>query len=794
MLIMFKTTLWMKLMSFLNYEQINDIKQKLVDDPIALGRLYMAKKSNYQTLSVDFSLVADYLNEGWEEDKRFKTKMKLKKIKTHSKQFEDDMWCQFYELGYRTLNRDETFELPFGKDTKDKKQIDVIAINEDTACIVECKSSEKPKKAPSYKDEFDLLKLRLDGFKKSISQVYGKNIKIKYIFATRNLRLDSTSDDSERLKNAQAFYYNDNTYSYINSLIKNYKNAAHYQFLGLIFKNEKINNNKIEIPAVEGKMGNKKYYMFSIEPNLLLKMGFILHRTKANDNEMPTYQRLLIPNRLNGITKFIDEGGYFPNSLIINFNSNKNILFESLSRNLDSSSRIGTLKIPNEYAIAYIIDGQHRLYGYANSTYKDNNTVPVVAMNALEPVEQLSIFMDINQNQKAVSPNLRLVLEEDLFWDSDRADSRLKALRSSIIKQLSVADGPLYNKISIGEDSAILSFKPFNSALSKSGLLPVAKNNKYLEESTKAALYNTLNTNNNQEMDNSKKKIVELINLCYGFVEDSYFNVFEKENYFILSNRGTYPFIMLIGSLNTYLVDNGEIDRTSTSKDRFLCMKKYLKVLLEKLNIISNKEAERYLMIQGAGAETAWLKFFQLIVNESFPEYEPSALIEWKERQDKKLQDMGRKYVEDIEKYIKSTVLHTIKTLYANDWELEINTIKRACLDRAEAEKEKHYKEGMKATNTHWTEMFTINDYKTIITKYWTKAPSSNTNFQTFEKLFSIDIGQEYNSKSDKTKWLSNFNSYRNTLAHSGTKETGLNKEEVDLLQTIHGHLIKHRI
>jgi DNA sulfur modification protein DndB len=66
--------------------------------------------------------------------------------------------------------------------------------------------------------------------------------------------------------------------------------------------------------------------MFSIEPHLLLKMGFILHRTKANESEMPTYQRLLIPNRLQGIQKFIENGGYFPNSIILNF-TQKNIAF-----------------------------------------------------------------------------------------------------------------------------------------------------------------------------------------------------------------------------------------------------------------------------------------------------------------------------------------------------------------------------------------------------------------------------------------------------------------------------------
>ena len=555
-------------MSFLTLEQENSIKEKLVNDETLLRQIYRAKKKTFYELSVKPSEVNTYERDGWEIQTPLKTKIKIKKDKKHSEIFEDNIWCQFYELGYRYLNRDENFTLPFGKDIKDKKQIDIIAINDDTIFLIECKSSEKSKKVPSYKDEFDLLKLRLNGFKKSLSQIFGKERKIKYIFATRNIRLGAESDDMQRLLKSNAFYYNDNTYNYINNLIKNYKNAAHYQFLGLIFKNEKINNSKIEIPALEGKMGNKIYYMFSIEPSLLLKMGFILHRTKANENEMPTYQRLLVPSRLKGITKFIDDGGYFPNSLIINFHTNKKIQFEPLTRDKNTNSRMGTLKIPNEYAIAYIIDGQHRLYGYANSNYIDTNTIPVVAMNGLESVEQLSIFMDINQNQKAVSPSLRLVLEEDLYWDAERADSRLKALRSSIIKQLSISTGPLYNKISIGEDAATLSFDPFAKAILKSGLLPKAKGNQYDDETTLASLYNVNNTNHPQEMMKAKKSIVSLLNMCYELVEEEFPNIFDNDKFFIVSNRGTYPFIMTIGSLNNFLVEQKILNNKSTPKDR----------------------------------------------------------------------------------------------------------------------------------------------------------------------------------------------------------------------------------
>lgn len=780
-------------MAFIDQEKVFEIEKKLSSDVSFLGKVYKAKKSNYQVISVDHSLVSNYINEGWEEFTRpLRTKTQLRKIKSYSKQFEDDVWCQFYELGYRNMNFDDKLYLPFSNVDSERKQIDIVAINDETAFLVECKSSEKFKKAPSYKDEFELLGLRLDGFKKVLQQLYGRHLKIKYIFATKQLRMESDSEDMKRLISTGSFYYNNNTYNYINSLIKTYKGVAFYQFLGLVFKNELINKDRIDIPAIKGEMGNKTYYMFSIEPSLLLKLGFILHRTKVNESEFPTYQRLLIPSRLSGITKFIDDGGYFPNSIILNFcNKKHKVQFEASAKLADSKSCFGTLKLPNSYGIAYIIDGQHRIYGYANSKYINTNTIPVVAFEDLETSEQLKIFMDINENQKAVSPSLRLDLEEDLYWDSERADSRIKALRSSIIKDLSNSQSsPLFEKISVGEDKSNLSFKPFSTALSSSDLLPSAKGNQYSANTLMYSLYDVSNHDYNKEMLKCKKNIVGLLSLSYDFVEQDYLEIWKDEKSFILSNRGTFAFICLIDSLNKHLVDNKTITKTDEYDKRFSHMKVYLKSLLDYLkNEITDEEREKQLSLLGAGADTKWLRFFQSIINKKNSDYYPVELLDWNERQDEELQNKGRSLGVEIEKRMKRIVLANMKMLYGEDWELEINSIKRECQSRAEQEMEKNYKEGLGRKLIDWTEMFNINDYKSIIEKYWTKSPDKPIDgFTTFEKEFSIDTGEGLGSKAKSLKWISFFNSYRNLWAHEGTKEKRLNKEEVQFIEKVHFH------
>jgi len=777
-------------MAFLTKEQINEIDKKLSSDSITLKSIYRAKKNEFYTKSVVHSLVDEHLSRGWRVDVELKTKTKLIKDKLFSTKFEDEVWCQFFDLGFQHMNIDETLELPFDKDPKDKKQIDIVAIKDNIVFLIECKSSKKLKKAPSYKDEFDLLKLRLLGFKKSMEQLLEKKVRVKYVFATKNLRLDPEGVDFDRFNETRSFYYNDSTNLYISNLIKNYKSAAMFQFLGLALKNDRITDKRISIPAIEGDMGNKKYYMFSISPNILLKIGFVLHRAKANEAEFPTYQRLLKPLRLNGITKFIDEGGYFPNSIIVNFNSHvkgNHLIFNGSKKVEGIPAKLGVLEIPNAFAIAYIIDGQHRLYGYANSKYLESNTIPVVAFDGLESDEQLKMFMDINENQTKVSANLRLDLEEDLYWSSNVAASRLKALRSSIIKSLGYAQsGPLYNRISIGEEKRELNSKAFADSILKSGLLPTAKGNKYIEETTRTSLYDISNHGHQKEMEKCKKKIVKLLNLCYEFVESNYPEIYNRDRYFIVSDRGTYAFVTLIGRLNVFLSNEGKLNVDSSSQERFEAMERYLDALLKAISNLSEDEENKQLSLLGQGVETKWLQFFQTKVNDAFPDFNPQDLIEWKEKHDEELQASGLMYSQRIESHMKHIIVKTLKKAFDENWELEIAKWKRECEELASKEQEQNYKEGLGNEKVDWKTKFSVLQYKEIIVKFWSNMPPEKIEpSEQFQNVFAIEDGQDGTSKNSKVKWISQFNKYRNKIAHRGTNEQGLTKVEVDFLLKI---------
>lgn len=765
-------------MAFLNESQVQIIKEHMIaEDAAMLNSKFKSKNTPYDFRTIDLNEVENYEKDGWEVVTTLKRKVKIQREKETGRKFEDDIWCLFFKLGFRTLNYDEHLEVQWGSRTGDHHQLDVVAVDDEAIFIVECKAADKPRNA-NFKKDIDNLCQYKEGVMKALRQIYGEK-KVKFVFATRNYKFSETSEDLQRLKDNKIYHFNENSYNYINNLIKAYKTSVKYQFYGLMFKNELISNDRIKIPALKGSMGGHDYYMLSIEPSILLKIGFVLHRTKVNDSMAPTYQRLLVPSRLKGITKFIDDGGYFPNSIIVNFDSpNKKlkVQFEPSSNVGDTNSRFGTLSIPNAYGIAFIIDGQHRVYGYAGSKYKDTNTIPVVAFDNIDSQEQLKIFMDINENQKSVNPSLRLDLAEDINWDSDRADSRMLALRSSIIKVLTRdSNSVLYAKISVGEDSAKLTLKPFITALSKSSLLPKASNKIYTQD-TDVCLYDCNNLDHNKAMNDAKKRISNLLRDSYAYMYDKLDeDIFRS---FFEDNRGTYAFIVIIGSLNRYLINVGQLTQKSTTEQQIQAMSPYFDVLVDYLTNLPLEHRNTLFVVKGQGADTTWLHMFENAINEKYQEYQPEGLKEWKESQDDNLQQKGQSYGKQIEQILRDKVLEKLQVLHGEKWERTVFEIKAKCLQRMSSDSP----EDTDINENNWPDYLQASDYKDIIEKNWILTKEDDETYVTFENEFSIRLSADapFKSRKDKLKWLNDIILYRNSW--TSTKPKPLTRGQVDEL------------
>lgn len=753
--------------------QIEKIKDHMLHEADALAHKYKAKRTKFDSRKVLHAEVDGLVNQGWIVSNVLKTKTQITRPKEFSRQFEDDIWCMFYELGFRILNSDEKLLIPWSENPEDKKQIDIVAIGDDAIFVVECKAAEKPK-SRSFQSVLNEMALYKTGVAESLRQIYGAKKRVKFILATRNYQILDEGEDTRRMENNEIYHLDDNAYKYICNLIKSYKTAVMYQFYSLMFKDELISKKPIVIPALKGEMGGKQYYLFSIEPSTLLKIGFVLHRTKVNDSLAPTYQRLLVPKRLKGITKFIDGGGYFPNSILLNFasvNDSIKVTFDPIHKEEGSNAEFGLLNIPNAYGIAYIIDGQHRVYGYATSNQKEIHTIPVVAFQDMSNDEQLRIFMEINENQKAVSKDLRIDLEQDLLWTSERLDSRMRALRSSIIKELCGKTGTvLYNKITVGEDKGELGSIAFENGLSQCGLIPKAKGTKWSDDSD-GYLYNKNETNIDKAMTEASKRIADFIIDCYSILADDLAS--ETAPIFLLSNRATYAVIMIIGSIHKYLVAKGVLSISSTGKERRDAMRQYMKALAIGLNNLPEEERVSLRNIQGQGAEKKWLMAYENIVNKYDPEYEPDGLLEWRETQDQSLQKIGKEIKDDIFKQLRRLLFERLEMVYKHRWlSGSILILKNEVENRII--KGNGDSPDFDLSEYDWRDYLELSEYKDVISK--------NFSSPEFEEVFAINTGGAFKTKTDKLAWL-------NLLNESKNKKSALKKSDINRLELINRHL-----
>ena len=114
---------------------------------------------------------------------------------------------------------------------------------------------------------------------------------------------------------------------------------------------------------------------------------------------------------------------------------------------------LGILYLPPIYASAWIIDGQHRLYGYAYARDSggfnaDTTVLPVLAFENLPADKEMNLFIDINSKQVKVSTGLLVELYSGLHWRSPDPEEAFQALLARIASRLnSEKTSPLYDRV-----------------------------------------------------------------------------------------------------------------------------------------------------------------------------------------------------------------------------------------------------------------------------------------------------------------------------------------------------------
>ena len=665
------------------------------------------------------------------------------------------------------MNKDRSFIMSYDfNDPNNTQQIDVFAADEETVIIVECKAAETIKDGV-FKKPLEAFRGQMDGLRREAQKKFPK-AKVKFIWATHNYIMSPT--DQEKMRQWDIVHFSDAVINYYYELVKHLGSCARYQLLGNLFANQEIRNMDDKIPAIQGEMGGHKYYSFSIEPERLLKIGYVLHRNEANKNMMPTYQRLIKKNRLSKVRKFINDGGYFPNSLIISIESGgRGLQFDVSGMKVDGAhSKLGVLHLPKKYRSAYIIDGQHRLYGYSDSNFATTNSIPVVAFVDLDRSEQIKLFMHINENQKAVPKTLRVTLNADMLWDSSDFNERRQALRSKIAQMFGEEEtSTLMGRVVIGEDekSSIrcITVEAIQTALRKSNFMSqFGKKNCIIKDGT-------FDVGNNQD---TCELLYPFLEGCLRYVKNEVPEEWERgdNNYGVLTmNRGIQAIIRVINDIVNHLVDLKEIFPKSQRTEELIDQVAfYLDPLNEYLNNLTQQERKELRGYFGGGADTRIWRAFQREIAKERSDFNPDGLKEYWENEAKTYNSDSITYLREIEFWIKNTIKTALVKKYEDNW--EIKALPKSIYKRAKSiADERNYDsitsgDGV-STVSIW-DCVTLKDCKEIITvgSHWTEL---------FESLFTRPEDKKLSGgKSARTEWIERVANLQNKLNMSSYSVT----------------------
>lgn len=723
-------------------------------------------------------------SEGWEYDKTLKNHVRMKKAKPLDEQFEDEVWCLFASLGFQYMNKDRNLEIPYGSlGTGTTKQIDVFAVDDETILFVECKCALSGKKGDFKKDIESISGMRNGLFAEA--RKYFPNKKAKYILATKNYEV--SDNDQARMKELSIQHFDEYAIKYLSELTKHLGECARFQLLGNLFEGQKINAMENRIPAIEGKMGGYTYYSFSIEPEKLLKIAYVLHRNEANSDMMPTYQRIVKKSRLKEIQKFVNNGGFFPNSLIISIDTKgKKLKFDLAPSQIDSSiSRIGVLHLPQLYRSAYIIDGQHRLYGYADSKYASTNSIPVVAFINLAQEKQVKLFMEINENQKSVSKNLQNTLNADLLWTSDDWNKRRKALRLDIAQKLGeLQSSPLFERIIIGENetssTCCITIDTIERAL---------KSTNFLSRYSKGNIISEDGTYDKGNNEATRKVFLPFIIQCFKYFKENLPEEWEKGDSaqgVLTINNTIYALIKLFSDIVDHLITLNKINPKSDHPcDVASEVEYYLAPLVNFFNAMTAEDRIEIRTNYGSGGKTKVWRTFQKIIAESRGDFKPEGLPQWIRDNTKQYNVESFKMIRDLEHAIKNHFAYKLKEKYGEKW-LTAGLPPKVYRQANNMMGKQNYDNSAKGVNktvSIW-DCVTIANCKDIATfgPNWTELFEA---FYTRPEELKLPGG-----KAAKTEWISKLA----TIASNNSANYSVSEEEYLFLKELYDWFIGNQI
>jgi DNA sulfur modification protein DndB len=736
-----------------------------------LSGLARRKARSYETKTINEALFPEYESKGWVLLRKNKKSIQIKKDKSHNVLLEDNVWMLFYKMGFQYLSMEGGCKVQMGS-TSDAptSQIDVVAIDEEIAIAIECRSSNELANRPQFQSDLGKFVLTKNSFTQSVRKHFDSHPKKQIIYGMVLSKIRLSDNDKERAKKENVILFDERDLEYYRNLVSHLGPAAKYQILSDMLPGKEVPGLSIRVPAIKTKMGGDTCYNFSISPEYLLKISYVSHRSKGKQSDINTYQRMLAKSRLSKIRDYITNDGIFPTNIILNFEKNK-LQFQRTRQETDTDTieigTLGWLDIRPAYKSAWIIDGQHRLFAFSGHERALKSKLSVLAFEGLPASKQAQMFIDINSKQKAVKQSLLQELYAELHWDADEPETRVKAIVSKSIQDLnSDPDCALYQRIQSTDGSKDLvkciTLSSLFGQIEKKGF-HIAK-----EKSGHVVEFGPLWAGD----DNHKtlKRTVYVLKFLFNKIKEKnqeWWNKGADQGGGLAMNDGVAACVNILRSIFDFLESQGKKLVHLDDKELTKAIEPYVSALADYLYSLDEQQKKFFRDQRGGAGILTRTRKCQEGMRKIIHGFNPVGLDEWIKTQEQQTNLQAKTIIDEIELKLKDTVIDELKRefgLEESGW--WVNGIPKAI--RVSISQRREEEDGKRGGVEHY---FDLIHYKKIISDNW--------------NLFKDIFGYGKGNKDKQSEWIGEINEMRKIVSHASSGKM-VSMEELQKLQTYH--------
>ena len=524
-------------------------------------------------------------------------------------------------------------------------------------------------------------------------------------------------------------------------------------------------------------------YAFLIRPEELLKIAYVGHKSSRDIEHLRTYQRMLQPKRLTQIAEYINAGGKFPTNIVVNLKTPRGRPLDFEPREKVGTESLGILHLPPRYGSAWIIDGQHRLYGYAyakaaNGFNRDTSTIPVLAYENLPADKEMNLFIDINSKQVKVTTSLLVELYADLHWDSEDPKQAFQALLSRLASRLNFdTTSPLSDRVVVTGKK-----KTSSRCLTQTSLkdgLQIAKLLGAYVASQDTVVPGPLSTANPTNYAANLEKSYSVLTDCLRYFADrlpGHWALGDAPAGYLCTNNGLRALFHVLADITDHLRAREGTDLCLLGADEiFRILSPYLSPLADYLQSAPTEEIQAFRRIGSSLTAVRQQSFgLEAHLRDLFPEFGPPGLSDYLNSRDQAGTQEAAAKVTEIHRKLFQYVLEALKRQYGEEnkrWWTEGVPLKirKECSALWEEKK----REGTEEDHLYLISYIEI----------------CHLNWDLVKDVISLGSADRSN-KRKSTAWIRHLNDIRQITTHP---ERGiLTTDQVRMVEEVHSKVLTH--